>query len=408
MSVHLAPDRISIKRRREEEPVDTLYLEHATAPDQKKRITEFYFKRVRDYVIAPVSQQPQPSHAPPVASSSSGIPTVRWTSPGDDVRDMARLKASMKERAALPENGDGGKRPVAGSSAPSGSMTSAKVVSPPPAEQAAQHRRFHLARHLFSTSSALHSAAPRTQNSSIRPPIATFIERQIPNSVSGTNGTAVDRVVHVPQEDPQVSSPLESQPPDLNTLQVSKRSALNTFVTARKPSERTGTSIRDNPNTWDHDSDQLANELAALAMELDPEMAALQPPMPAIKSESETTNSRDHNRMDLDGDDDYVFETYIRVLQTEDGIAMDLPDLAEANFGVLVIDQEDEELWNKYVDSDQEDDWDEEDSNAEDNPSNDYPEDEVSSDDEYGYNPYHKYRDHASDDDYDDNATGTW
>ena len=278
---------------------------------------------------------------------------------------MARLKASMKERAALPENGDGGKkRRVDGSSAASGSTTSAKVVSPPPAEQAAQLRRFHLARHLFPTSSALHSAAPRKQNPSLRPPIATFIERQISNSVAGNTGTAVDRVVHVPQEDPQVTSPLESKPPDLNTLQVSKRSALNTFVTARKPSERTGTSIRDDPNTWDHDSDQLANELAALAMELDPEMAALQPPMPAIKSEPETVSFRDPNRMDLDGDDDYVFETYIRVLQSEDGIAMDLPELAEANFGVLVIDQEDEDLWNKYVDSDQEDDWDEEDSNG--------------------------------------------
>jgi hypothetical protein len=34
---------------------------------------------------------------------------------------------------------------------------------------------------------------------------------------------------------------------------------------------------------------------------------------------------------------------------------------------------------------------------AEDNPSNDYPDEEVSSDDEYGYNPY-KYRHTRSDD----------
>ena len=45
---------------------------------------------------------------------------------------------------------------------------------------------------------------------------------------------------------------------------------------------------------------------------------------------------------------------------------------------------------------------------AEDNPSNDYPEDEVSSDDEYGYNPYHKYRDHPSDHEYEDIATNSW
>lgn len=335
----------------------------------------------------------------------------------------------MKERSLLPENGDGGnKKSKAGSSGPAESTTLAQIVSPHPSEHAAQLRRFHLARHLFQTSSALHAAAPRKQNASIRPPIATFIERQVASPVAGTHDPPVDRVVHVPQEETQVASPLEPPPPDLNLLQASKRSALNTFVTARKPSGRTGTSIRDHPDTWDHDSDQLANELAALAMEMDPEMAAMLPAVQAVSPEPEPAKPRDPNRMELDGDDDYVFETYIRVHQSEDGIPDDLPHLAETNIGVLVIDQEDEELWNKYVDSDQEDDWDEEDSNgkftrhdcfsvslfltdvviAEDNPSNDYPEDEVSSDDEYGYNPYHKYRDHASDDDYDDDATGTW
>jgi hypothetical protein len=85
-----------------------------------------------------------------------------------------------------------------------------------------------------------------------------------------------------------------------------------------------------------------------------------------------------------------------------------MSDIPDTNIGVLVIDSEDEDLWNQYAVSDDDEDWDEEDSNAEDNPANDYPEDEVSSDDEFGSNAY-KYRNRGSDqEEYDDEYDDQW
>jgi len=58
-------------------------------------------------------------------------------------------------------------------------------------------------------------------------------------------------------------------------------------------------------------------------------------------------------------DEDYVYETYIRVPFGHD------PPVSASNVGVLVINEEDEDLWQDYMESDEETDWDEEDSNGE-------------------------------------------
>jgi len=90
-----------------------------------------------------------------------------------------------------------------------------------------------------------------------------------------------------------------------------------------------------------------------------------------------------------------------------------VPDAAVEAYGILVIAEEDQELWEAYAE-DEDAEWDEEDADsngkssylrrrtklmmlAEDNPTNDYPEEEVESDDEHDYNPY-RYRRGASDD----------
>lgn len=216
-----------------------------------------------------------------------------------------------------------------------------------------------------------------------------------------------------------------SQEPSLETLRTSQRTATNTFLQATSKGAKKGTSIRDHPSTWDQESDQLADELAALAMELDPELQQTEqqeePPIPP-------QNMKDTVMTSLDREDEYIYETYVRMRYDDE--THHTPDMSPNNIGVLVIEEEDEDLWQKYLDSDDDTDWDEEDSNgrveapvyyeanankyfqAEDNPANDYPEDEVSSDDEYGYNAY-KYRHHGSDEeafdeDEDIDSTNRW
>jgi flagellar basal body rod protein FlgC len=122
---------------------------------------------------------------------------------------------------------------------------------------------------------------------------------------------------------------------------------------------------------------------------------------------------------DQDGDDsDYVMETYIRMpaemFECEE----------QKSVGLLVLDSQPDidEFYNDDSDSDSEIYDEEEDENgessqslhgkkltfvAENHPSTDYPEDEVESDDEYGRNPYGRYRNqNASDnEEYDEDVT---
>jgi hypothetical protein len=139
---------------------------------------------------------------------------------------------------------------------------------------------------------------------------------------------------------------------------------------------------------------------------------------------------------DVDAESDYVYDTYIRH-PVSPNTTLD----PTAAVGHLVISEEDEELWQTYIDDDADDkefDTDDEDSNGESSyppsPSNnpmlpeshqfmkitlytaedyygaDYPEDEVDDDDEYDRSVY-KYQNGASEDeewDLKGNDDGAW
>ncbi|KIV80468.1 hypothetical protein PV11_07966 [Exophiala sideris] len=399
------PERISIKRKRNDLPPETLYLEHGTTVAKKRRVTDFYFQRVRDRTIAPISLREKTDPTPQAPQRTiPGVPTVRWTSPGDEKRDYEKLKARLKAQAdadtAVSNAGDAQDAAKESQSAP---------ATPISKESLQGARRFHLARNLSSVLSPNSSGGIRKQKSGLRPPLATFIEKHGAAFSHESNplyrGEPVDKILDTSKVGSLKDGVSEgAQEPSLETLRTSQRNATNTFLQATSKGTKKGTSIIDHPSTWDQESDQLADELAALAMELDPELEQnvqqQDPPTPFKNTTDTVMNSSDR-------DDEYIYETYVRVRY--DDSKQPTLDLSPDNIGVLVITEEDEDLWQKYVDSDDESDWDEEDSNAEDNPANDYPEDEVSSDDEYGYNPY-KYRHQGSDDeefDEDDDADGT-
>ncbi|KIW95844.1 uncharacterized protein Z519_02908 [Cladophialophora bantiana CBS 173.52] len=400
----LPPERISVKRRRQEEPVEALYLEQATAPDKKRRVTDFYFKRLQNDAIAPVSQR---ATTPPQAMWSQppapGVPPIRLTSPGDVKRGAAtsggslraKNNASEKEKSESPDT-----------ASPRSGSKSAPTI--PAASQALQQaRRFHLTRHLSSVLGPSASGGIRKSKNLIRPPLATFVERHTPIFNHEQNpmyrNKPVDKVLDIQQggELGDVKSDGLGEP-TLEALKASKRNLTSTFVQTSSKAARNGTSIKDHPSTWDLESDQLADELAAFAMELDPDLQQqAEKGLPAVpRPEPRDTVMASHDR-----EDDYVYETYVRVEYDAQGHGPATGTGLHPNYGILVIDEEDEDLWQQYIDSDDDTDWDEEDSNAEDNPANDYPEEEVSSDDEYGYNPY-KYRTYGSDqEDFDDDHT---
>ena len=117
-----------------------------------------------------------------------------------------------------------------------------------------------------------------------------------------------------------------------------------------------------------------------------------------------------------DGDEaEYTYDTYMRHDTSEDtqshtgaqrglaGAAMSVQgqNSATNSYGILVIPDEQEELflevYGEDATSDDEEDWDSEqdDENAENYYAADYPEDEVESDDEYGMGAYQKYRRHG-------------
>ncbi|TKA82653.1 hypothetical protein B0A55_00759 [Friedmanniomyces simplex] len=122
---------------------------------------------------------------------------------------------------------------------------------------------------------------------------------------------------------------------------------------------------------------------------------------------------RDDEDVHMDSDGDYVYDTY--VLAPIDGAAP--PDISMSNelsdidIGYLIITDEDQSVWETYIEDepgDQNCDTDDEDENAEDYYGADYPEDEMASDDEGGRNAYGYRANGASDVEEWDEDTGAY
>lgn len=128
-----------------------------------------------------------------------------------------------------------------------------------------------------------------------------------------------------------------------------------------------------------------------------------------------TDNTRDQSMEDADdATADYVYDIYVRRKHEEEASAtvdesISASTAAAAATGILVITEQDEPLWQTYLedseDNDKEFSSDDDDENAEGYYGADYPEDEVASDDEYGGGAY-GYRRHDSDDEQWDHHEG--
>lgn len=105
---------------------------------------------------------------------------------------------------------------------------------------------------------------------------------------------------------------------------------------------------------------------------------------------------------DMEDEADYVYDTYILAPSSSDGAVQANAHDALGNVGYLVITEEDQDVWETYLEDEPSDkDWnsDDEDENAEDWYGADYPDEELASDDEFGRSSDHGYRAHGAADD---------
>lgn len=107
--------------------------------------------------------------------------------------------------------------------------------------------------------------------------------------------------------------------------------------------------------------------------------------------------ANDTDDTSMEDDADYVYDTY--VLAPSSNVGAVQVDTTDGNVGYLIIGEEDEAVWETYMEDESSDEEpsDEDDENAEDWYGADYPDDELASDDEYDRNAY-GYRAGGSDD----------
>ncbi|KAJ5670125.1 uncharacterized protein N7477_005488 [Penicillium maclennaniae] len=451
----LPPEQINIKRRREEEPVETLYIQ-AALHQTKRRFTDFVFQRVTvsaknidDAAPAPshpaaqrllrsprsVSSLYAPKQRAPQSTSSSGVPLVRATSPGAEIRDAQR-------KAAVQREADEQRK---------------RALQPAPTVQSAPVSRVDSPVKGGEIRVLLHRMAGRIRLGSLRgsggiqkrrdgesPRVAVLVEqlRRKPHSrqasmVADLVGRAPADEADVEAQDMVDTSPVKPRKrPVVNQAEKRWREERQNAISAAKQqiSDTFEKAAQAKQSTWDEESEKLAREFEQVALEMEQDMEVDQdegpvapvqptqyapvsapkplkfqprlPKQPRVVQPPPESKIEDASAQAEDNEDDYVYDSDQQMKQIE---------AANRGIGVIVITAEDEDVWEHFIEDDDEA-WDSEDadSNAENNPANDYPDEELSSEDEND-DPtaiYGKYRRQAvSDDeefdlDYSDNEGG--
>jgi hypothetical protein len=321
-------------------------------------VTDFYFQRLQNDAIAPLSQRIRtPSEAVWSKPPAPGIPPIRLTSLETPEKETAKASSTSGSRSE-------GKRE---DSTAAEEQLNSKSAQTTPAASRSHHqaRRFHLARHISSVLSPHAAGGIRKPKSFIRPPLATFIERHgailDQDHYPTHSSTPIDRILEVPSLGASKAANAESgAAPSLETLQASKRTLTGTFVPPRSAASNHADSGGRSSGNKDLEAERLADELAALALEFDPELKKV------VEAEhleaAAIPKPQDFPMTKSDREEDFIYETYVRVPYNG---GSDSVNRISSNYGILVIEEEDEDLWQKYLDNDEEDDWDEEDSNGE-------------------------------------------
>jgi len=293
---------------------------------------------------------------------------VQATSPGAEARDALQrraVRAQLLEQQKQNISSEAAEPPALSQdeSSPTALAGSIKAKHPLAA------RRFHLSRHGLAPASSTHRGGIRKHKHLNRTRLATFVERHVDRLSCGemlfsNKMSAVDRLIDDANFSPQPLSVMHSslldQPRNGASASVGfSPKAIQSFVKAPKELVKTGNSIRDHPSTWNYDSDQLANELAAFALEI----SEVENSTKEGQQQRRTPARRSPEIADTDTevDDIYVYETYLRVPRSE--LAPNY-DENKDSIGVLVIEEQDEELWQTFAEDEEDSGWDEEDGDS--------------------------------------------
>ncbi|KAF2420313.1 hypothetical protein EJ08DRAFT_738662 [Tothia fuscella] len=339
-----APQVIRIKRKRNEEPPDQLYIDNG-----KRRAT------ADAYMFRIVRNEPE---VPQIPTQFDGVPIVQATAAGEEKRNPLALK----REPATPK-----------SSIPAPAITSQQQPRSAP-------RRFQLSRQ--STQSQLPVSTSRKR----KPGIAVFVAERVRPPPPGAPAREVNREEQATQTTPEVpiqsaklKRPATKPPRHLKNGGVIPQASNGTSTQSEHDH---GFSSR--MSAWAEETEREENGVV-------PTPSKPLPQQPVIRGSDE-----DMDMDDVDDDGDYVYDTYQRHF-----ISANSPASVDemASIGHLVITEEDQELWQTYIDDDEDEkfDTDDEDSNAEDYYGADYPEDEVDDDDEFDRNAY-KYRNKGASD----------
>ncbi|PGH01531.1 hypothetical protein GX51_05218 [Blastomyces parvus] len=324
----LPPEHIRIKRRREEEPVETLYIQ-SQIPQPKRRYTDFCFQRV---VKKPVDDaSPKLSPGEHITSSRSvstsnirhEVPLVRATVPGsvfENRKIMSKKegllgKSLMLPSASSPSALRGVSHAAKSSVSPVRNRSgSSSVISSP----SSALRRFHITvpSEDFTNPSRkfLHKASGGVQkNRGDRVMSRAVVIEKRPHQVDDARASIVLDDLAAKIGEVTVSSDAQgtslTTPKDVTksaiTSEIStspatprKRHVVNDAERRWKEESKTfryfdrvqqardkehnvksAQSIHEDPSFWDQDSDQLATELAEFAREItgDSEMSGVSP-----------------------------------------------------------------------------------------------------------------------------------
>ena len=342
----------------------------------KRRFTDFVFQRVKTDELEQPSPYAQPGYDSStrerVRSASNHTtgeaPPVQATSPGAEARDALQrraVRAQLLEQQKQNFSSEAAEPPALSQD----DSTHTALAGSVEAKHPLAARRFHLSRHGLTPASSTHWAGIQKHKQLNRPHLATFVEKHVERLRDGemdfsSKASAIDRLIDDANFSPQPLSVMHSSSSDQPRNGASagvgiSPKTIRPFVKAPKELVKTGNSIRDHPSTWNHDSDQLANELAAFALEIS-------------EAENSTTGGQQQRETpaqrspeiadtDMEVDDIYVYETYLRVHRSEL-----VPNYNENkdSIGVLVIEEQDQELWETFAEDEEDSGWDEEDGDS--------------------------------------------
>ncbi|KAL6233650.1 hypothetical protein BDW75DRAFT_231768 [Aspergillus navahoensis] len=370
----LPPEQISIKRRREEEPVDTLYIQ-SELHQTKRRFTDFVFQRVtvnaknaHDDGSAQLSHLgPQRVirtprsvsnfHQPKTTNAAGGavVPMVRATSPGAELREQKRIAAARKQAEDKLKNAlyysPGLPKPEADvattvSQKNDAAPTSAGLVSSTPNERDIPSiRRFQISRS-GTPMSPLRNTGGGVQKRRADGAVAVLVEKLRREPHSRRASLVADAAARADAAEPltQVTPSRPRKRPVVNQAEKKWRAERQGAIFAAKDhiSQVLEKEAQARQSNWEEESDRLARQFEQIALELDGEMdaeptvstqyaapSASRPAVPKLPlkyqprvpnkhraappaPEPEKVNPHAEHEDGGESDEDYVYDTYIR------------------------------------------------------------------------------------------------